>query len=80
MQTRYTDLKGWRERSMKKIVCKGCKCWRALAGGQHMVGFYACHYSLDTGKLRGCDPGERCTRRETGRRQKKWCSTEGVSR
>lgn len=44
-----------------------------------MVGFYACHYLIDTGKMRGCDP-ENCDKRETGRRQKKRCSTEGVSR
>ena len=55
--------------------CKGCKYWRALAGGQHMVGFYACHYLIDTGKMRGCDP-ENCDKKESGKKKStRWCST-----
>ena len=35
---------------------------------------YACHYCIDTGKLRG-GTVEDCTVRETGKRKKKrWCS------
>lgn len=54
------------------MTCKGCKYWRRLyeTGGNN----YACHYFLDTGKLRG-GTVEDCTVRETGKRKKKrWCS------
>lgn len=50
--------------------CKGCKYWRRLyeTGGNN----YACHYYLDTGKLRG-GTVEDCTVREAGGRKKKRC-------
>lgn len=59
------------------MTCRGCKYWRPLSSEKN--GYYACHYMIDTGHIRGCDLSE-CDKRETGRRQKKWCSTEGVSR
>lgn len=40
--------------------CKGCKYWRELANGN---GITACHYALDTGKLRESDP-EKCDKWE----------------
>ena len=49
--------------------CKGCKYWRRLYDNR-----YACHYCIDTGKLRG-GTVEDCTVREAGKRKKKrWCS------
>lgn len=42
--------------------CKGCKYWRELSNRNGIV---ACHYAIDTGKLRDCDP-ENCDKRETG--------------
>ena len=40
-----------------------------------MVGFYACHYLIDTGHIRGGDPSE-CDKRETGRKRRR---KEGAS-
>ena len=53
-------------------MCRGCRYWRPLSSGKN--GYYACHYLIDTGKLRG-GTVEDCTVRETGKRKKKrWCS------
>lgn len=46
----------------KKSDCAGCAYWRVLStcGGSKV---YACHYMVDTGKMRSCEPGADCTRR-----------------
>lgn len=46
----------------KKNECTGCAHWRGLTS-QKDGKVYACHYMLDTGKLRGCEPGAECTRK-----------------
>lgn len=38
--------------------CKGCFYRKRMDGAGPM----ACHYSIMTGELRGCPPGEGCTR------------------
>lgn len=45
---------------MAKNPCTGCIHWRKSDFGR------ACHYSLDTGKLRGCLFGAECIHRNTG--------------
>lgn len=43
--------------------CNGCIYWRRFCGhGENTVN--ACHYILDTGKKRGCDPAQ-CTKKKT---------------
>lgn len=39
--------------------CNGCRYRRRFASNWNE---YACHYCLDTGHPRGCDPGTGCTR------------------
>ena len=55
------------------MACKGCAHWRPLyPSGEKPQ--YACHYCIDTGKLRG-GTVEDCTVREAGKRKKnRWCS------
>ncbi len=47
--------------------CKGCVYWRSISSSSST--YQVCHYLLDTGNPRGCEPGERCIkRREKPRR------------
>lgn len=46
----------------KKSECTGCAHWRVLGTSQGSK-LWACHYMIDTGKLRGCEPGTECTRK-----------------
>lgn len=43
---------------MNRKSCKGCRYFRSLAIGRN---YFVCHYMLDTGQSRGCDPGH-CTK------------------
>lgn len=43
--------------------CTGCAHWRAILRGWSANPVMACHYLLDTGKVRGCLPLE-CNKRE----------------
>ncbi len=42
--------------------CKGCIHWRKFVPNSPAT--LACHYCVDTGKLRGCEP-ENCTHYDT---------------
>lgn len=44
--------------------CIGCIYWRYLQYRER--GPCACHYILDTGKMRGCPTGKECTKRKEG--------------
>lgn len=58
------------------MTCRGCKYWRPLSSGKN--GYYACHYLVDTGHPRGCEP-ENCDKRETGKqRDKPTCKIKGM--
>lgn len=46
--------------------CRGCIHWRRLCSSNSSD--CACHYSIDTGKLRGCEP-EDCTYYDSDRRK-----------
>lgn len=46
----------------KKSECTGCAHWRVLGTSQGSK-LWACHYMIDTGNLRGCEPGAECTRK-----------------
>nr|DAZ51897.1 MAG TPA: hypothetical protein [Caudoviricetes sp.] len=46
----------------KKSECTGCAYWRVLGTSQSSK-LWACHYMVDTGRMRGCEPGVECTRR-----------------
>nr|DAZ77264.1 MAG TPA: hypothetical protein [Caudoviricetes sp.] len=46
----------------KKSECVGCAYWRVL-GTSRGPKLWACHYMVDTGRMRGCEPGADCTRR-----------------
>lgn len=53
--------------------CDGCVHWRKLvysATGRTS----ACHYCVDTGKLRGCEPGEGCARRASSMTRRRWAN------
>ena len=54
---------------MNMNACAGCKYWRSLAAGDRYA--MACHYALDTGKPRGCDPGAGCDKRDSQKGEKK---------
>ena len=41
-------------------ACEGCVYYKALCGHH---GQKACHFSLEVGHLRHCDPGEGCKER-----------------
>lgn len=43
--------------------CNGCIYWRRFCGNGTKA-LNACHYILDTGKMRGCDPAQ-CTKKKT---------------
>lgn len=43
---------------MSRKSCEGCRYYRYIATSGTYLG---CHYMLDTGKSRGCDPAH-CTR------------------
>lgn len=43
----------------KKSECAGCAYWRVL-GTSKGSKLWACHYMIDTGKMRGCEPGNEC--------------------
>lgn len=45
--------------------CNGCRHWRS-AGSGNDTGLKACHYLLDMGHMRGCPPGDECTKRREG--------------
>lgn len=46
----------------KKSECAGCAYWRVLGTSQGPK-LWACHYLIDTGKSRGCEPGVGCVRK-----------------
>lgn len=52
--------------------CEGCYYRRPLAGKE---GITACHFSLDTGRLRGC-PANHCTQKITEREFKQHTKAE----
>jgi hypothetical protein len=46
---------------MAKLItayCLSCLYCRRLGYGSSLL---ACHYTYDTGRVRGCDPGDGCT-------------------
>lgn len=49
--------------AMKAHDCDGCAYWKYLVGSTVVT--KCCHYALEEHKLRGCPPGEGCTRRKT---------------
>lgn len=55
---------------MAEHECDGCIYWRYLAGGQAKTTRwgYACHYLLDEGHRRGCEPGKDCSKRREAKR------------
>lgn len=51
--------------------CRKCKYWRPMHGiteGGRVV--RACHYSIDTGRLRGCTV-EECREYESGKKKRR---------
>ena len=56
-----------------KKQCDGCIYWRSLVND-----LKACHYCIDTGKLRGCEPDESCIRRENETKRKRFASNEVI--
>lgn len=57
--------------------CVGCKYWRHLESNNHCSP-HGCHYSLDTGELRGC-PAENCKHYERDKMRGKNITAEDVA-
>lgn len=57
-----------------KKQCDGCIYWRSLVND-----LKECHYCIDTGKLRGCEPDESCIRRENETKRKRFASNEVIT-
>ena len=62
--------------------CDGCIYWRYLAGGTSKKTTrwgYACHYLLDEGRRRGCEPGKDCSKRREADDESKRLVNEGAA-
>ena len=51
------------------MPCRNCAYWRTL-GNYKNLKLWACHYALENRHSRGCEPGERCTKRTESYRRR----------
>ena len=56
-------MSNYNRENPESCSCNGCIYWRWIYGHGNCL-LYACHYLLDTDKMRGC-PVEGCTRKTT---------------
>lgn len=51
------------------MPCRNCAYWRTLGNYKNRK-LWACHYALVNRHSRGCEPGERCTKRTESYRRR----------